>query len=74
MLNRTLIAVSLCAALAACDRPQEPLAERAAAQDATPPAELEQKTVSVMPEHFDRVRAEQAEKEEDRMRRRGRRN
>jgi len=74
MLNRTLIAVSLCAALVACDRPQEPAADRAAAQDVAPPAETEQKTVSAMPEHFDRMRAEQAEKEEDRLRRRGRRN
>jgi len=74
MLNRTLTAVCFCAALAACDRPQQPSGNGPAAQDAVPPAGAEEKTVSVMPEHFDRVRAEQAEKEEDRLRRRGRRN
>ena len=74
MLNRTLMAVCLFGALAACDRPQEPLGNGAAAQDVAAPAESEPKTVSAMPEHFDRVRAEQFEKEEERLRRRGRRN
>jgi hypothetical protein len=70
MLNRTLMVACLFAALAACDRPQEPL-KAGAAQDVPPPAS-EQKTISAMPEHFDRVRAEQFEKEEERLRRRGR--
>ena len=65
--------VCLFATLAACDRPQEPLG-RGAAQDTVPPATSEPKTVSAMPEHFDRVRAEQFEKEEERLRRRGRSN
>jgi hypothetical protein len=70
MLNRTLMVACLFAALAACDRPQEPL-KGGAAQDAAPSAN-EQKTNSAMPEHFDRVRAEQFEKEEERLRRRAR--
>jgi predicted small lipoprotein YifL len=71
MLNRTLMVACLFAALAACDRPQEPLKAGPAAQDVAPGAS-EQKTISAMPEHFDRVRAEQFEKEEERLRRRGR--
>ena len=73
MLNRILMAVCLFAALAACDRPQEPVGRGAAAQDPVPPTS-EPKTISAMPEHFDRVRAEQFEKEEERLRRRGRSN
>ena len=73
MLNRTLMALCFFAAAAACDRPQEPLG-RGAAQDAVPPPTSEPKTISAMPEHFDRVRAEQFEKEEERLRRRGRGN
>ena len=63
----------LFAALAACERPQEALKAGAAVQD-VPPAVSDQKTISAMPEHFDRVRAEQFEKEEERLRRRGRPN
>jgi hypothetical protein len=73
MLNRTLIVACLFAALAACERPQEPLKGGPAAQDVSPAAG-DQKTISAMPEHFDRVRAEQFEKEEERLRRGGRRN
>jgi len=60
----------LFAALAACDRPQEPLGSSGATKDAPPVADP--KTISAVPEHFDRVRAEQFEKEEERLRRRGR--
>jgi hypothetical protein len=70
MLNRTLMVACLFAALAACDRTQEP-PKAGAAQD-VPPAASDQKTISAVPEHFDRVRAEQFEKEEERLRRRGR--
>jgi hypothetical protein len=38
------------------------------------PATNEPKTISAAPEHFDRVRTEQFEKEEDRLRRGGRAN
>ena len=70
MLNRTFIVACLLAALAACERSQEPLGSSGATKDAPPAAEP--KTISAMPEHFDRVRAEQFEKEEERLRRRGR--
>jgi hypothetical protein len=73
MLNRTFMVACLFAALAACERPQEPLGSGGATKDVPPPA-AEQKTISAMPEHFDRVRAEQFEKEEERLRRRGSRN
>lgn len=59
----------LCAGLAACN----PVAERAAKADPAPVASsapAEEKTVSALPEHFDRVRDEQFEQEEDRLRQR----
>jgi len=68
------MAVCLLALLAGCDRPQQPPLRGASAQDGVPPAASEPKTVSAVPEHFDRVRAEQFEKEEERLRRRGRSN
>jgi hypothetical protein len=73
MINRTFMVACFLAALAACERPQEPASGAAAAPHVSP-AMGEQKTISAMPEHFDRVRAEQYEKEEDRLRRRGRAN
>jgi hypothetical protein len=69
MLNRTFMVVCLFAALAACERPQEPLKAGAAAEVVSHSAG-EAKTAAALPEHFDRVRAEQFEKEEDRLRRR----
>jgi hypothetical protein len=73
MLNRTFMVACLFAALAACERPQEPLGSSGATKDIAPAA-AEQNTISAVPEHFDRVRAEQFEKEEERLRRRGRSN
>ena len=78
MLNRTFFAASffatcLIAALAACERPQQTPAGGATRQHPVAPTAVEKHTVSVAPEHFDRVRAEQFEKEEDRLRRRGNR-
>jgi hypothetical protein len=75
MINRTFFAASffaacLIAALAACERPQQTPATK---QVPVAPATVERHTVSVAPEHFDRMRAEQFEKEEDRLRRRGNR-
>jgi len=72
MLNRTFFAACLIAALAACERPQQTPAAGATRQDPVPPAAEEKHTISAAPEHFDRVRAEQAEKEEDRLRKRSR--
>ena len=63
----------LCAALAACEPPQAPPAVKVAPLEQMP-AVSEKDTISAVPEHFDRVRAEQFENEEDRLRRSGRRN
>jgi hypothetical protein len=60
MFKTTLMVACLLAGLAACERPAEPIETG------------ERKNLSAMPEHFDRVRAEQVEKEEERLRRRGR--
>ena len=70
MLARIFALVVLFTALAACERPQEPV------RDVTPrPSTLgEPRKVSAAPEHFDRKRAEQYENEEDRLRRRNRAN
>ena len=72
MLNRTLLVACLLAALAACERAEEAPAGGATMQD--PVRSSDKQAISAMPEHFDRVRAEQYEKEEDRLRRRGSRN
>ena len=61
MFTRIFTALCLCAALFACER-----AETQASGDG--------KTVTALPEHYDRVREEQLEKEEDRLRQRGRHN
>lgn len=61
----------LLAALAACDRPQQAPVREISARESVPPVE-EKHTISAAPEHFDRVRAEQFEKEEDRLRKRSR--
>jgi hypothetical protein len=71
MVNRTLLMACLIAALAACERPQETSAASATVRNPIPPA-VEQHSISAAPEHFDRVRAEQFEKEEDRLRKRSR--
>lgn len=60
----TLLCV--CAALAACARIGEPPV-KAAAAPAVNRAD-EKKPVKAVPEHFDRVRDEQLEKEEDQLR------
>ena len=72
MLNRSFFAACLIAALAACERPQETPVGGATAPDAVAPAALEKHAISAAPEHFDRVRTEQFEKEEDRLRKRNR--
>jgi hypothetical protein len=65
MFDRLLRLIVVCAALAACGPPDpSPKAGEVAAQA---PADAEKKTVSAVPEHFDRVRAEQYESEEDRL-------
>lgn len=64
----TLIVACL---LAGCEAPQEPVSA-APRQIAAPVQEPD--TISAVPEHFDRVRAEQFEKEEESLRRRGLRN
>jgi hypothetical protein len=73
MLNRTLLVACLLAALAACERAEEAPAGGATMQDPVR-STSDKQAISAMPEHFDRVRAEQYEKEEDRLRRRGSRN
>jgi hypothetical protein len=67
MHNRTFMVVCLFAALAACERPQEPLKTGAAVEAVSVPV-ADGKAAAALPEHFDRVRAEQFEKEEDRLR------
>jgi hypothetical protein len=71
MLNRTVLMTCLLAALAACDRPQESAVRETTAREPVRPAE-DKHTISAAPQHFDRVRAEQFEKEEDRLRKRSR--
>jgi hypothetical protein len=68
MAIRTCILALLLAMLGACERPQPQVSgEKPASAPANGP-----KRISAAPEHFDRVRAEQFEKEEDRLRRRSR--
>ena len=63
------ILLALCVMLAACERPAEPLE---AGKHAVSVVNPEQKALPpAVPEHFDRVRDEQLEKEEDRLRKRG---
>ena len=71
MRDRLFLVACLFAALAACEKPQEPAAGGASLRELTPPMD-EKPTISALPEHFDRTRAEQYEKEEDRLRKRGR--
>jgi hypothetical protein len=73
MLTRILMAACLLAALAGCEAPQEPPPAVAAPDDA-PASAGDRHAISAAPEHFDRVRAEEFEKEEESLRRRGRRN
>ena len=63
----------LCAALAACEASQEARVVSAVPLE-EPAAAPEKDAISAVPEHFDRVRAEQFENEEDRLRRKGREN
>ena len=71
MLNRSFFAACLIAALAACERPQHSPVHEKLTREAVGPTE-EKHALSAAPEHFDRVRAEQFEKEEDRLRKRSR--
>jgi hypothetical protein len=71
MRDRLLLVACLFAALAACDKPQEPAAGAASVRELAPPPD-DKPAISALPEHFDRTRAEQYEKEEDRLRKRGR--
>jgi hypothetical protein len=61
MLKRIFMVACFFAGLAACEGPEQSAS-----------VVSEPKAMSVMPEHFDRVRAEQVEKEEEKLRRRGR--
>ena len=70
MLARSFILLAFCAVLAACER-HEPVKSGVIGPA---PAEAERKTVTAAPEHFDRVRAEQFESEEDRLSKRNRPN
>ena len=64
-----LTVLVLCATLAACERSPEPLE---AGKHAVSIVSPEPKALPpAVPEHFDRVRDEQLEKEEDRLRKRG---
>ena len=65
----TLIVVCL---LAGCEAPQEPPVNAVPREISAPVQDKD--TISAAPEHFDRVRAEQFEKEEESLRRRDRRN
>ena len=67
---RTLTLIVTCL-LAGCEAPQEPPVSAAPREIAAPVPEKD--TISAAPEHFDRVRAEQFEKEEESLRRRDRR-
>jgi hypothetical protein len=71
MINRTFLAACLIAALAACERPQEKSAAGPVGRDPAPAVD-DKHSISSAPEHFDRVRAEQSEKEEERLRKRSR--
>ncbi len=73
MFNKAFLAACIFAALSACDRPQKPVSAAPATPHAAP-STSGPKAILVAPEHFDRVRAEQFEKEEDRLRRRSRSN
>ena len=68
---RLLLLACLLAALAACEKPQEPAAGGASVRELAPPMD-DKPAISALPEHFDRTRAEQYEKEEDRLRKRAR--
>jgi hypothetical protein len=71
MRDRLFFLACVFAALAACEKPQEPAAGGAALRELAPPMD-DKPAISALPEHFDRTRAEQYEKEEDRLRKRGR--
>jgi hypothetical protein len=71
MRERLFLVACLFAALAACDKPQEPAAHGGPVRELAAPID-EKPAISALPEHFDRTRAEQYEKEEDRLRKRGR--
>jgi hypothetical protein len=70
MRDRLFLVACLFAALAACEKPQEPAAGPSV-RELAPPMD-DKPAISALPEHFDRTRAEQYEKEEDRLRKRGR--
>jgi hypothetical protein len=71
MRDRLFLVACLFAALAACEKPQEPAAGGPSVHELVPPTD-DKPAISALPEHFDRTRAEQYEKEEDRLRKRGR--
>ena len=71
MRDRLFLVACLFAALAACEKPQEPAAGGASVRELAPPMDGKP-AISALPEHFDRTRAEQYEKDEDRLRKRSR--
>jgi hypothetical protein len=72
MRSRSFFAVLLCATLAACEPSHEPVNTDDGGKGATVTTPVK-KIVAPEPEHFDRVRDEQLEKEEDRLRQRSHR-
>lgn len=71
MRDRLFLVACLLAALAACEKPQQPAADGGPVREPAPQVD-DKPAISAMPEHFDRTRAEQYEKEEDRLRKLGR--
>jgi hypothetical protein len=72
MIDRILLAACLIAALAACEPAQEKSVVGGPIARDPAPAVDENHSMTAAPEHFDRVRTEQFEKEEDRLRKRSR--
>ena len=56
MRDRLFLVACLFAALAACEKPQEPAASGAPARELAPPMD-DKPAISALPEHFDRTRA-----------------
>ena len=71
MRERLFLVACLFAALAACEKPQEPAAGGGSVRELATPMD-DKPAISAAPEHFDRTRAEAYEKEEDRLRKLGR--
>jgi hypothetical protein len=73
-LIKALILSCLCAALGACSGSREPIKTKAPEAPAAEKKTVMPAAEHFHPEHFDRVRDEQYEKEEERLRQRNRNN